>query len=450
MSKRIVFIDSHIHNYQSLIAQLSEGVQAVLLDAGRDGIGQILAALQGKTNLAAIDIISHGSSGTITLGSGILNNANIDDYQEPLGQIGRHLAADGDILLYGCEVAKGEAGQAFVERLSQLTYANVAASTNLTGAAGLGGDWLLEAHWGAIQTQAMQFAYDGVLAIIDGTIDDNTLTGTAEDDTFTGGAGNDTLIGNGGNDIAVFLGTKAGYEVSVDATGQILVKDINPADGDDGTDTLTDFTTLRFADGSFHADVIAGGEFQVNTYTTDFQGTPSITGLSDGGFVVSWTSLGQDGSLAGVYAQRYDANGMALGSEFRVNTTTFDIQSNPSITALSGGGFVVSWISFGQDGSDSGIYAQRYDASGNAAGGEFQVNTTTPDVQFIPSIAALSGGGFVVAGNQGGRMAAATAFMRNVLMPAGMQRAANSGSTQLRLAIKHFPALQRYPMVALW
>lgn len=160
MSKRIVFIDSHINDYQSLIAQLPHGTEAVLLDAGQDGIAQILATLQGKTNLDAIDIISHGSPGTITLGSGILNNANINDYQGQLGQIGRHLVGSGDILLYGCEVAKGEAGQAFIERLSQLTGADVATSTHLTGAARLGGNWLLEAHWGAIQTQAMQFAYD--------------------------------------------------------------------------------------------------------------------------------------------------------------------------------------------------------------------------------------------------------------------------------------------------
>lgn len=111
------------------------------------------------------------------------------------------------------------------------------------------------------------------------------------------------MIGNGGNDIAVFSGNKADYEVSADATGQILVKDIEPADGDDGTDTLADFTTLRFADGSFHADAGAGGEFQVNTYTTSFQSNPSITALSDGGFVVSWvngslTSLRQSSSIA--------------------------------------------------------------------------------------------------------------------------------------------------------
>ena len=118
MFNRLVFIDSHIHHYQNLISQLPRGAEVVLLDAGRDGVEQILAALRGKTNLAAIDILSHGAPGTITLGSGILNNANIDDYADQLAKIGQHLSEDGDILLYGCEVAKGEAGQAFIARLS--------------------------------------------------------------------------------------------------------------------------------------------------------------------------------------------------------------------------------------------------------------------------------------------------------------------------------------------
>ena len=50
-------------------------------------------------------------------------------------------------------------------------------------------------------------------------------------------------------------------------------------------------------------------EFQVNTYTQSSQNDPSITGLSDGGFVVTWGSDGQDGSGYGVFGQRFDANG---------------------------------------------------------------------------------------------------------------------------------------------
>ena len=109
-----------------------------------------------------------------------------------------------------------------------------------------------------------------------------------------------------------------------------------------------------------------------------------MAALAGGGFVVTWTSSGQDGSLAGIYGQRYAADGTAVGSEFRVNTFTTNYQSYPSVTALAGGGFVVTWSSYGQDGSPYGIYGQRYAADGTALGSEFRVNTFTTDTRILP------------------------------------------------------------------
>jgi hypothetical protein len=139
-----------------------------------------------------------------------------------------------------------------------------------------------------------------------------------------------------------------------------------------------------------------GSEFQVNTWTTDDQSYPSITSLSNGGFVVVWSSAGQDPSAGGVYGQRFDSNGGKVGSEFQVNTWTTDDQSGPSITSLSNGGFVVVWESNGQDGSGYGVYGQRFDSNGNNVGSEFQVNTWTTNPQSYPSVTSLSNGGFVV------------------------------------------------------
>ena len=142
--------------------------------------------------------------------------------------------------------------------------------------------------------------------------------------------------------------------------------------------------------------VPVGSEFQVNTTTAGAQNQSVVTALSDGGFVVTWTSDGQDGSSLGVYGQRYNASGTKVGSEFLVNTTTTDVQFNSSLLALSDGGFVVTWASFGQDGDRWGVYGQRYDAAGTAVGGEFRVNTQTASDQIYSSGAALSDGGFVI------------------------------------------------------
>ena len=104
----------------------------------------------------------------------------------------------------------------------------------------------------------------------------------------------------------------------------------------------------------------AGPEFQINTETTDDQGYPAVTALSDGGFVVTWHSENQDGSKWGVYGQRYDKNGEKAGGEFQINTEATDEQSRPAVTALSDGGFVVTWQSKNQDGNSWGVYGKRY------------------------------------------------------------------------------------------
>ncbi|HJP21681.1 MAG TPA: hypothetical protein QF861_08995, partial [Alphaproteobacteria bacterium] len=167
----------------------------------------------------------------------------------------------------------------------------------------------------------------------------------------------------------------------------------------DGSDQLYGVETLRFEDGDI-AVSMSNGEFQVNTYTTGdqqkLQPASYVAALSDGGFVVTWESQGQDGDGYGVYAQRYDSSGNAAGDEFQVNTYATNDQKYPSVAALSDGGFVVAWTSDGQDGSGHGIYAQRYDASGNAEGSEFQVNSNAAIKQEVPSVAKLLDGGFVV------------------------------------------------------
>ncbi|WP_170566128.1 calcium-binding protein [Ruegeria atlantica] len=146
-----------------------------------------------------------------------------------------------------------------------------------------------------------------------------------------------------------------------------------------------------------------GREFQVNTHTTNDQSWPSVTALEDGGFVVTWESWGQDGSGWGIYGQHYTVNGTAQGSEFRVNTFKTSYQRDPSVTALADGGFVVTWESFGQDGNGWGVYGQRYAANGTAQGSEFRVNTHSIDAQSNPSVTDLEDGDFVVTWQSNGQ-----------------------------------------------
>ena len=97
-------------------------------------------------------------------------------------------------------------------------------------------------------------------------------------------------------------------------------------------------------------------ETLVNTTTSNSQGTASVAVDADGDFVVVWQSYGQDGGYYGIYAQLYNASGVAQGSEFLVNTTTSSSQYSPSVAVDDDGDFVVAWQSFGQDGDGFGIY----------------------------------------------------------------------------------------------
>ena len=142
------------------------------------------------------------------------------------------------------------------------------------------------------------------------------------------------------------------------------------------------------------AGVAQGSEFPVNTYTTGHQTFASVAMDSDGDFVVVWESYGQDGSSSGIYGQRYNAAGVAQGSEFPVNTYTTSRQDDPSVAMDADGDFVVVWQSSGQDGG--GIYGQRYNAAGVAQGSEFPVNTYTTGSQSSPSVAMDADGDFVV------------------------------------------------------
>ncbi|WP_353641112.1 hypothetical protein [Mesorhizobium sp. WSM2239] len=141
-----------------------------------------------------------------------------------------------------------------------------------------------------------------------------------------------------------------------------------------------------------------GQDFIVNSTTDNNQGSPSIAALADGRFVATWTSSDSgDGSGSCIRARVYNADGSAAGNDFIVNSTTESAQVNPSITALAGGRFVVTWESGDAgDGSGSCIRARLHNADGSAAGNDFIVNPTTADGQFNPSVTALADGRFVV------------------------------------------------------
>ena len=143
--REVVLIDSAL--LASIPQEELAGSLVVSVDAGRDAVAQISTALAGLSNVDVVRVISHGSDGSLWFGDQRIDAATLAARADEVAGWRRSLAADGDILLYGCSVASTDLGRDFVRELAGLTEADVAASSNVTGA---GGDETLEFNAGDV------------------------------------------------------------------------------------------------------------------------------------------------------------------------------------------------------------------------------------------------------------------------------------------------------------
>ncbi|MEO1368350.1 MAG: hypothetical protein AAFX50_14345, partial [Acidobacteriota bacterium] len=144
-------------------------------------------------------------------------------------------------------------------------------------------------------------------------------------------------------------------------------------------------------------DVALGFDFRVNTFTTGGQSEPRIANSGDG-FVVVWTSFGQDGDGNGGFGRRFGADGAALGPEFQVASDTSGRQTPSDVSVGQDGSFIVSWRSALAPGDDNDDFrARRFDASGAPIGSDFVVPFQPDSDQFDGQVAISNSGRFFAA-----------------------------------------------------
>jgi len=148
--KQVVFIDSQVQDYQTLINAFNKDTEVYLIQSSEDGFKKIDKVLKNDQEISSLHIIGHGSAGKILFGNATLSNDTIQSYNQTLRSIGQSLTEDGDILFYGCNVASTEGGKALISKISEITKADIAASDDVTGK---GGDWELEKKIGIVETQ---------------------------------------------------------------------------------------------------------------------------------------------------------------------------------------------------------------------------------------------------------------------------------------------------------
>ena len=190
--QEIVFIDSGVSNFEQISEDIKNDsseriIDVVVIDSQEDGIQQISDILAEYQEIDAIHFVTHGTAGTVQLGETTLNNNTLTQYADEIETWGQALSEDADLLFYGCDIAEDDNGKLFISELSELTGADIAASTDLTGQQGKGGDWELEYNKGDIETanalsNSTQQRFSAVLSLslADETvsIDENSANGT--------------------------------------------------------------------------------------------------------------------------------------------------------------------------------------------------------------------------------------------------------------------------------
>ncbi len=224
-AQTLVVVDSRVNNAAQLAAEIGKdkNTRVVMVGQSEDGLAVVSEALNEAGSVDAIQIYSHGAAGQFTLGSRNLSADNVAGAGSELQRWSTHLTGDADILLLGCNVGAGTAGHTLITQLAALTGADVAASTNDTGAPAAGGDWTLEVATGSIESTVPMLSYDSLLADAAPTV---TLSGAATE----------ALLGGTFSFTASFTNasTQAGFAPFIDLILPTTGKDGAGAEVDDG------------------------------------------------------------------------------------------------------------------------------------------------------------------------------------------------------------------------
>lgn len=195
-NREIVFINSDIDGFEELVSDLKqkEDTDIFILDSHEDGIAQINTALGDRENISALHFFTHSNDSAVKMGSSWLNTTTLNENQDSIAAWGDSLTDDGDILLYGCDLASNQSGVDLVTQISNLTGADVAASDNPTGHELMGGDWVLEYQLGDIEADLplnTELQGDWVHVLAEETIADNFNSDLYNNSTGTVGWAND-------------------------------------------------------------------------------------------------------------------------------------------------------------------------------------------------------------------------------------------------------------------
>nr|CRH05300.1 protein of unknown function [Candidatus Magnetococcus massalia] len=307
--QNLILIDSQVADPDQLLQAFGDRDNVYILDSNHDGIEQISDILSGHDNLASVHVLSHGSSGELQLGSSLLDSDTLASRSDEIAGWQNALSEDADLMIYGCSVAEGEDGAAFVQALGRVTQTDVAASDDLTGERG---DWQLEVRHGLIDSQS-----ELVLSHIEEVLEAEEITlGVPTEDT------NSALSLNEG------------------ATGTVATANLQYSDGGTATSAIIYTVDAIPTNGELKKSGTALANSE--TFTQEDVDNDLITYVHDGGETTSdsftfTTAVGGDSATQSTFDFTVSAvnDDPAIASLPTDITVTEDVASDVDLSAAS-------------------------------------------------------------------------------------------------------------------
>ena len=284
----LVFVNDNVQDYQQIVDDIQQNsdrqrtIDVVVLHDKTEGITQVSNILQEHENLDAIHIISHASDGFLQLGSSWYNTDDLRAQAGTLGTWNQALMKDGDLLLYGCNLAENDDGKLFVDTLSNLTGFDVAASDDQTGSAERRGDWDLEYTVGTVDTGSpftaeLSVNWNHALA---------TYTVTNTNDSGAGSLRQAIIDANNNSGLDIIT-----FNIDASDSGYVFYEDDGTANSLTGAVTHSPTQAdSDFSDGWYR--------IQLNSTLPDISDAITIDGWSQPGFT-DHPIIELDGSAAG-------------------------------------------------------------------------------------------------------------------------------------------------------
>ncbi|MBE6364931.1 MAG: DUF4347 domain-containing protein [Lentisphaerae bacterium] len=346
--RELVVINSSMPDKEAFINALEPDQEVLILD-NNTGLAELNAFLDGSdVEYSAIHLVSHGGEGHFVLNGELISSGKFD--AAAWQAIGEHLSENGDIMLYGCDVAAGAEGKALVDMISQASGADVAASTDVTG---ISGNWELEYHAGTIETAEIEvdeFAHDLDTITVDALEADDTAATTTLQEAI------ELAYNNAGADVIVFADSLNGKTIEIDSA--LEINDSVQIIGNGVSETIIDGGGVS---GIFEYYDVLDGKVDISisnmTLQNGFRSVNTPSGEDGGAIYINAFGINSDDSITlsldnVTIADSHASNGGGVAIiadycdvELNIRNSTF--YGNNAVAGTSGDGGAVYVISDG-------------------------------------------------------------------------------------------------------